>query len=198
MPDNLSPDNPKTIWQNQPVEPSTMTLKLIRQKARDLHGKTRRELYSHIALALFSVAICTAGLIRTHDPGIRLVCAIAIGWAFTGQYLLHRGMWSAMMPGDAALSTGFEFYRQEVRRRTDLFRRVLQWSLGPLLLSICALILVLSGLARSEGRSLRAMLPFCTLTAIWIVGCFIQRSRGHKELQREIADLKEIEREITA
>jgi hypothetical protein len=37
--------DPKKIWQDQPKETSTVTLKMIRMKVRDLRTKTRRQLW---------------------------------------------------------------------------------------------------------------------------------------------------------
>ena len=55
-----SPENdPKTIWQNQPTEPSAMTLDKIRQKVRELHAKTRRQLLGNLA-----VPLCCRRLLR--------------------------------------------------------------------------------------------------------------------------------------
>ena len=39
----------RTIWQNQPTEPSVMTLEKIRQKTQELRARTRRELIKSIA-----------------------------------------------------------------------------------------------------------------------------------------------------
>jgi hypothetical protein len=42
-------NDPRTVWQNQPTEPSAMTLLLIRKKTRELRAKTHRELLKSIA-----------------------------------------------------------------------------------------------------------------------------------------------------
>ena len=39
------------------------------------------------------------------------------------------------------------------------------------------------------------MIPFLTLVVIWIVGVFVVRMREQRELQREIDELNNIERE---
>ena len=121
-----SPENdPRMIWQNQPTEPSVMTLEKIRQKVRELHAKTRRQLLGNLAVPLIAVAFYGFGM-KTF-PALQPLFAIPIAWSVAGLYFLNRGMWSAAMPGDAALSTGLEFYRREIERRRNLFRRVLLW-----------------------------------------------------------------------
>src|SRR5438309_307802 len=140
MRNDSSGNDPKTIWQNQTVEPSAMTLETIRRKASALHAKTSRELLGSIAAPLGVAVFSGLGAAIFHDPLQRAVFALALAWALAGQFFLHRGMWSATLPGDAALTTGLEFYRREIERRRYLFRRVLQWSFGPMVLAIGALL----------------------------------------------------------
>jgi hypothetical protein len=195
MPDDPSGNDPRTIWQNQPVEPSAMTLETIRRKARELHAKTRWELLGNIAAPLAVVLFSALGTAVFDDPLQRTVFAVAFAWGLAGQFFIHRGMWSATLPGDAALTTGLEFYRREVERRQYLFRRVLQWSFGPMVLAIGALLLpIVTGGIRERG-AFRNMIPFFTLLALWIGGFFVVRMRQRRELQREIEELNDIERE---
>jgi len=62
-------------------------------------------------------------------------------------------------------------------------------------LSISGLILVLTGVAENRGLSVRVVFPFCTAFAIWIVAVLFRRSQGQRELQREIDELANIEKE---
>jgi hypothetical protein len=194
MQDDPQDDNLKEIWQNQPMEASQMTLEALQKKARELRAKTRRELSASIATVLIVFAIAGFGILHTHSLGVRLVFGLAIAWALAGQYPLHKGMWSATPPGDAALSSGLEFYRQQVEQRLSVFRRVLQWSFGPVVLSIATLILVLVGIAENQSRSVEKVIPFCTVFSIWIVAFFMLRSRSQRELRQEIDELNEKER----
>jgi hypothetical protein len=189
-----SPENdPKTIWQNQPTEPSAMTLDKIRQKVRELHAKTRRQLWGNLALPLFVAAFCGFG--AKHFSPMQPLFALAITWSLAGLYFLNRGMWSAAMPGDAGLSTGLEFYRREIERRRYLLRRVLLWSFGPVVLAIGTFILALAKIGVRDRGIFPNALPFITLVVIWIGGYFLIRMREARELQREIDNLSNIERE---
>jgi hypothetical protein len=184
----------KKIWQSQPTEKSTMTLEMIRQRAQELHAKTRRELYANIIMTLMIVAISGFGSMHTHDWVLRFAFVIAVVWAVAGQYFLHRGMWAMTSPEEMALIAGLDFYRREVNRRRTLLGRVLQWSLGPIVLSIGALSLVLTETAWNLGRSATVMFPFCASVFIWIVAVFVLRSHSQRELQREIAEVNNIEK----
>jgi hypothetical protein len=103
-------------------------------------------------------------------------------------------LWSAAMPGDAALTTGLEFYRREIERRRALDGRTLLWSLGPVLLDLAGFILFLALVAR--GKIFPNGMPFLILIALWMIAAFIIRVREQRELQREIDELKDIESQI--
>src|SRR5579872_6192837 len=185
-------NDPKTIWQNQPTEPSIMTLEKIRQKVRELHAKTRRQLLGSLVVPFVVVGFYGFGM--KEFPALQPLFAFAVAWSLVGLYFLNRGMWSAAMPGDAALSTGLEFYRREIERRRHLFRSVLLWSFAPVLLTIGTFILTLAKIGvRDRGIFPNAM-PFMVLVVIWIAAYFVIRMREQRELQREIDELNDIER----
>ena len=186
-----------------------MTLEKIRQKTQELHAKTRRQMIGSFIVPLAVFAFYGYGIAKFPDPVLRTVFACAIAWSLAGQYFLNRGMWSAMLPGDAALSTGLESYRREVERQRSLFGRFMLWQFGPLMFAIATLILLILTLGiGNRGMPLNGailtgailtgallkMSPFLTLMAIWIVSFFVIRMRAQRQLQREIDELNEIER----
>ena len=98
-----------------------MTLRLIRSRARELHAKTRKKLLGTLAGPLF-VVLFYAFERREYPPlqqVLQPLSAFALAWSLVGLYFLNRGMWSAVMPGDAGLSTGLEFCRRELERQRD-------------------------------------------------------------------------------
>jgi hypothetical protein len=193
MPDKFTNDNSKTIWQNQPMEAPRMTLETIRQKASESQSKTRRELIGGIAITLIVVGISVLGMLWQSNAGTCVMFAIAIAWALAGQSFLHRGMWGAGLPADATLSTGLEFYHQQIKNRQAIVRRVLEWSFGPVILSIGTFVVVLVGIARGRSLPVTTVLPFSTLCVVWIVAFFLRRSREQRKLLREIDQLRNAE-----
>lgn len=175
-----------------------MTLEKIRQKTQELRAKTRRELIKSIAGPLIVAAICGFA-IRFSDPVLRAILAFAIAWSLTGQYFLNRGMWTATLPGDVALRTGLESYRREVERRRFLFSRIMLWQFGPVVFAIAILIVLIASLGTGNrgmplDEALLKMTPFLTLIVMWIAAVVVLRRRQQRELQREIDELREIER----
>jgi hypothetical protein len=178
--------DPKSIWKNQPTEHSTMTLELIRSKARELHIRTRRDLIKQITVPVFVTGFCIYQIVGSQNFYQRAACVVAIVWAFIGAWFLNRGMWSAPLPGDAGLATGIEFYRQEVERRRYLFQRVLQWSFGPVVLAVAAFTWPLLAMGNPK------MLPFLILLVLWFVAVFFLRAQARHDLQREMDDLRKL------
>ena len=196
MRDDFPENDPRKIWQDQPKEISTVTLKMIRMKVQDLHAKTRRNMLGIWAGPLAVGGFSAYGIKLVHGvfPVLEVTFVIAIVWSLAGVYFFSRGMWSAAMPGDAALSTGIEFYRREIERHRALYGRVLLWSLGPIVLALAAFILFLVIVGR--GEIFTKGLPFLILIVIWFGAYFFLRMRAWRDLQREIDDLKDIESQI--
>src|SRR5690242_8594296 len=102
MPPDDRGDEMKSLWQNQGAEPSEMTLEMIRQKARYLRAKTRRQLLGTLAAPL-TASILYVLSIRSFPlkPMPQLLFASAFVWSLAGLFFLNRGMWSGGgMPED--------------------------------------------------------------------------------------------------
>ena len=173
-----------------------MTLDVIRSKARELRAKTRKQLLGTVAGPLAAAFLYAFGMkeFPAMQQPVRVLFLFAIGWSVVGLYFLNRGMWSAMMPGDAALSTGLEFCRREIERRRNLLRRLLLWSLAPILLAIATFIAALAMLGTKHKSLFPNALPFMALVAIWICAYFFRRMQEQRELNREIVELDDLGR----
>jgi len=191
MPNDSSTNDPKTIWQNQPTEPSKMTLVMIRHKTQQLQQKTRRELFAEIAAAVFMVAFYGFCIWWIHTAALRAVFALAIAWTLAGQYFVDRRNLSDAEQLEVSQGTSLESYRREVERRRYLSSRFLLWSFAPGMLGLgafCAHLLIWThGFVFSTA-------PFFTLLGLWFVLLFLQKMRQQRDLQREIDQLNEVER----
>ena len=137
MQDDFPGGDPKTIWLNQPTEVSTMTL---RKDSTEGAGAQCQD---------------APGVVGKHcDAGdchrlLRLGRRPELTTRRCGGYSRWqlRGSWpdsifciaecgARRSAGDAAFSTGLEFYRREIERRRYLYGRVLPWSFGPVVLSV--------------------------------------------------------------
>ncbi len=198
MRNDSSGNDPRIIWQNQPTEPSIMTLEKIRQKTQELHAMTRRKVIGNLIVPLAVFAFAGYGIAKFHDAVLRTVFACAIAWSLAGQYFLNRGAWSAMLPEDAAPSPGFESYRREVERQRSLFDRFMLWQFGPAVFAIGAAIVLILSLGIGSGMLLKGALlkmsPFLATVAVWMAGVFVIRMRDRRKLQKEIDELIDVEK----
>jgi len=197
MPNDSSANDLKTIWQNQPTEPSKMTLVMIRHKTQQLQAGTRRALLKEIAASVFLISFYGVGIWWVHGIVLRAAFALAIAWTLAGQYFVERGRLSESLQLDVSLNTSLQSYRREVERRRYLSGRFLLWSFGPAVLAIGALSTYLLTLIWNHGtwshEYLMSTMPFFTLLGLWFVGVFVLRMRHQRELQREINQLNEVE-----
>lgn len=195
MANNPSGNDPRTIWQSQEREISTVTLEKIRRRAQELHRKTVRERLGSVAGPVCIIAFAALGIAVGYNPVQLAVFAIAVAWSLAGLYVLNRGIWQGRLAQDAALATGLEFCRREIERGIYVQRRFLLWVFAPIILAIGALVVPQMGSGFRTGGTLAKMSPFLTLLALWMVGVFVIRRVRWKELRREIDELNDIERE---
>lgn len=188
------PEDAKTVWQDQPAEPAGVTLESLRRKARELRMKTRRELLGNSALALITIGTSVHGFIHTHQRGWHMVQVLFSAWALLGWYIAYRRLWPERFPVTMTPSDGLRFYRRELQRRNDVFRRFLPWSFAPAILAMVSWLLVLRGLAARVQISVN-FFPVCTLLVLWTIGIFVLRVRTRSELKQELDELAAIERE---
>ena len=197
MRNDLGGDDARAIWQGQPTERFVMSEADIRRMARELRSKTRRQLWGTLAGPLAAGFFCAFSL--KSFPGLRGLLeplfGIALAWSLAGLYFLNRRMWSPALAEDAGASTGLEFCRQELERRRRVLGRVLFWSFGPMLLAIGIFILALARIGTAGHGLIPNALPFLGLVVLWIGGYFVARVREQRQLQRELAELGEIERQ---
>jgi hypothetical protein len=184
-------DDPKAVWQSQPEENERMTMQLIQAKAREARAATRKKLIGTIAgpLAASFAYVFAIREFPSFGNWLHPLFGSAVAWSVAGLYFLNRGMWGSEMPGDAGIRTGIEFCLGELQRRRNLSRRLLVWSLAPILLALATLVLALAMAGTTQRSLVPNGLPFLFLAAVWIVSYFVIRARELRALQREIDEL---------
>ena len=159
-------EDARAVWQGQPTDVSKITSLLIEQRARQLRAQTRRNtlgtLITPCLVALLYV-FCSRVFPKQHEA-LNPLFAAALAWSLIGLYLLNRGQQPGAIPEDAAFSTGLEFCRQELSRQSYHLRRVLLWSLGPMVLALGTRILTFA-LVAGRPLLLRAI-PVMTLAVL--------------------------------
>lgn len=188
-----SPANPKTLWQSQKNEETRMTLELLRQRVRDLNAKRRRDLLVTVLAAAIVLALSAWGITRTHSIALQIIFVLSSAWALAGLYFVKRGLRSAELLDDSTLSTGLEFYRLQIQQNLAIFQRTLPWTFGPVVVAVCAIAVVLAGIAQDQDQPLSRIAPFCILFVLWLIAAPAMRSRKRRELRRELDLLNSLE-----
>lgn len=200
METNPSGNDPKSIWQNQPAEASKVTMEFIRQRARDLHARTRWDLFNSAISHAIAFIFCIVGAVLSHNAGQRIAYAVGVVYTLAAVFVIHRGMWTAPMPGDAGFATGIEFCRKEIERRQAIFSRGLSWIAGPMIYAVAAYLVpaIAASIKANPNASPKVLInavPFFALLTLWAVAVFFIRIRQRQALQREMDDLDAIEKE---
>lgn len=198
MHDDSPEKDPKAIWQSQSTEPSMMLLeKLLRQKARALRARTRRERLGNIVGLVVVLAFAAmSGLVQPLSRLQTIVFALAIGWALAGQYFINRGgVWSQKSLADAGTISGIGFCRLELERQRSLYRRFMPWSFGPIILAIGTFIFPVVRNALAHKGLLPPIIPFTILLIAWMASLLVVRVRRQRELRRDIEELGELGKE---
>lgn len=182
----------REMWLNQPTEILQMTSVLIEQRSRELRAKTRRKLIGNVVGPLAVSAFYACGM-KALPQTLQWLFAFALVWSLAGLFFLNHGMWSKVIPAKTGLSSGLESCRREIERQRDLVRRLLLWSLCPIMLAIGTLIAALAMASTSERGVLPNGLPFLFVVAVWIVAAFVIRFHEQRQLQRQIDELKDMQ-----
>lgn len=187
------PENdPREIWRQSTV-PMAMKLgtHLLRQRARDLRSKSRRELLNSIVLAVLIAAGSVYGSIWTDSPVARASFAVTAAWVLIGQFFLHRTKSQASPPEDAGLRTSLDSCRRELEQHIRFDRGTLLWLQGPLFSAFGSLI----GAVAGKGVFVKMAGPFFALLVVWALCMAGFRQSQERKFRRVIEELDQIERE---
>lgn len=191
-------NDPKTIWQNQPTEPSKMSLEEIRRRVKELQAKARKEFFlGCITMIIFFAFVALWHRrfhIQVYDPVYLVGYALSILWAIYVLYQMAKRSRIRGLPSEAGFTTSIEFLRRELERRCDTLRRLRETLFGPILLAIGAFVLPIV-IKAIQGPGLQNTIPFFTLLATWIVAFLVIRNKELQKLRREIAELDAMTKE---
>jgi hypothetical protein len=195
MPNDIPPNDWKSLWQSQKVEPVTMPLEEIRRKALGFQRGIRNRNLVEYAAAL--IVLVYFGSTMFHYPGLmRAGAALIIAGVLHMVWQLHRRGSNRSVPSDLAVHSCIAFHRRELERQRDLVRNVWSWYLGPMIPGIA--VMLLSGLLASPGRMPHPKLFVTGYAAVVAIAFYVVgrlNLRAARKLQRTIDALKEMERD---
>lgn len=185
--------DPRMIWQNQVGGGTPMTLEQIRRKAEEIDAKTRQQLMANTLIAAILTVSCVWGIWVNQDSMQRAGLVFTIVWSWIAQHSSIKQMISPGLAGEAALSTGLEFYRNELKRRKNYFRRPWLWFLGPVLAAIGFYMLPIFRSIIGNPGSIQKITPFGVILSIWVILILIRTRREYLAVQKMIDELGTLE-----
>lgn len=196
MPNELPGNDPKRIWQDQPTERIKMSLDEIRRRAHRLYAKARMAAIAWIGIGMFLSAAFGRSSAQAREMLPRIGWGVLSLWGLYGAWQAYQWIWPGRLAGDATLATSLDFYRKELERQRDYGRQI--WRRSGVAVAFLGLALVVApGMIQvvETPRLLPNAAPFLVLLAVWLVSFLVLRARKQQDLQREIDELKAMERE---
>ena len=180
-----TPEDIRSVWQNQTKEATNVSLELIRLKAKQLEEKMRNELMMGYAAALVVFLVGLYMAWQGHDVFSQIGGGVLALWAPYLAYFYRKGLWRAPSTPDAP---PLEFYRSALRRR-HVGVGASAKLLWPAFLSF-ALFLTPGVMAVIRNPKIWAKtVASVALMVIWLVAAVITLKRKRQATQREIEEL---------
>jgi uncharacterized membrane protein YfcA len=187
MPNELQPEDLKTIWQSQKTEAIQMSIDEIRAKAQRFERKIRRRnLREYVAATVVAAAFA---FFAWHAPSTILrvgYLSVAAGGLFFA-YELHRRGSSQSEPKTLGTVGCLDFYIGQLERQRNLLDESWKWMIWL----IPGLVVLMAGAIATSPISKTA--PFLVIAILWTATWFWMMLRRNKRkartLQLEIEEL---------
>lgn len=165
-------------------------------RAQRREACARRETIFSIVLGLALCVFFAYECVRARDMIIpQLGLGVLSAWSAYFGYQAYKWIWPRAAGSDLAEKTTLESYRGELEKRRDYARHI--WRRAGLTFCFAGVALVvIPGLVKAvhTPEHLLAFVPLFALLALWCAIFFPQRKRRQRKLQREIEELRELER----
>jgi hypothetical protein len=189
MPNEPLPDDIRNVWQNQPLENTTMPLEEIRRKARQFEKRIRHRNLREYLGGVVGIAAFTFYLFKFPDPLMRAGSILTIAGVLYVLLRLYKQASPGTLPADLTLSASVEFHRRELARQRDLLRTVWRWYIGPIVPGL-VVVSAAAGPHPGLGPKFYGMLVLYAVVFGFIVWL---NYRGSLRLDRQIAELDNLE-----
>jgi len=194
MPDEFPINDPRKVWQDQPVEALKMSTGELRQKALQHYSRARSEALSSILISLALSVVFAWSITRAHTALARYGWGLLSLSVIYAAWHVYQWMWPRELAEDAPAGTCLEFYRRELERRRDYAGR--WWKSGLPVLFSSGMIMAAIGTGAPKGpppHPALAALPLLLLIAVWAVVWLVMKKKSGPTLQEEIDQLKAME-----
>jgi hypothetical protein len=182
------PDDPRALWQSQPVEPLALSSEELRRRAGTFHRRIWLRNLSEYLASAFVVAVFGWQVVTAPSLAAKVGPALIVaGTAFIVYRLRTRGS-SRPLPPEAVAGASSRFYRDQLERQRVLTSTVWRWYLGPLVPGL-ATMLIQAALARPEPARLIKLGVFAAVCALMFFVIGKANQMAARKLEQEIRAL---------
>lgn len=192
MPNEPQPEgmnnDPRSVWQSQPVENTPMPLEELRRRAKQFEKRIgRRNLREYIAGGIVLI-VFTVYLFLFKSPMARAGSLLTIAGDLFVMWQLYKRATPLTLPEDLALNASLQFYRRELVRQRDLLRSVWLWYIGPFIPGAVVFGMGVKPKHGAGASPLNALPFFIVLGVVWWLNY-----RAARMLGRKIGEIEKLE-----
>lgn len=187
MPNELDPNDPRNLWQNQEAVRVTITLDDVRNKAsrfeRRIHWRNMREYVAGVVvIVLFTFQLRHLHGWRLSPPLLLIAGGICV------MFEIHRRGSARPVPANVGIMATLEVHRLELVRQRDALRSVWLWYMLPLQPGFLAAAAV-GAIDKGLGFALRYLVGLVILSVVvwWL------NERAARMLDEKIQEVKAME-----
>ena len=179
-----------------------MSLQRVLEQAQKIAARSRLRLVRPLAAAVVGTALGVYMVVSRPLSTIAisiLIIILTMLWVPTGRkiyaaFQVHRWVWPGQLRPGLALNSSLEFYRAELDRQHRSYSHMAR----PWLMVVVGVAFGLPIVWRSvsRGSSIQDVAPFVILMVAWVVVSWYARNRQARQIEREISELNDFEREI--
>jgi hypothetical protein len=190
MPDPHTPDDPRSLWREQPPEPTpVLSSRILARRTRALSASTRSEIVTSLSAGAFFLAILAWRFELRSQPYVVAGAVLMLCWILITLLRFRKQIWPEHDPQTTAVaSPAVQFYRAELQRRRDHLLSAWIWS-GPLVLACITLAVILMKNGMPDTRRLFSILPLLLLLSVWTAIGIWRRRRLALQIQSEIDEI---------
>ena len=184
-------DEWKDLWQGQSPEGARIVADVLRQRAADAARKRKAERIGQTLRIAALTAIAVAGIFAVDRQPQRVLFGICAVWNLAGLI----GAWHGpRYSGAEELTACVSFCRAELQRRRHALQAIWLLQAGPVLLFIGALAYPGIQHLIADNAHITRVAPFLVLLTVWLVLVPLLRSAQIRTVEREIEELKNLEK----
>ena len=183
--------DPKTLWQDQPVENRTMPLNEVKRRARwSSRIIALRNGLDYLACIFVSLWLAYAAVYYFDTLPLRIACVVSVGLCALTGYLVWRRAGRLQPPAEDSATAYLQHQRAQLVRQIQAARTAWLWYLGPLMGVMLTFMIALPFVELSRRVYLAVAVYFVVgaVTSVATIAINIFRAARMERLLKDFED----------